>query len=140
MSFYPEIRKEGLTMRNVGDDLIIYDATHRCAHRLNQTSANILLHCDGTLLVKEIASLLPNEVNQLDRENTVWLALEAFAKADLLVGKFEPPKDFNLTRRQLLKKAGVIALSLPIIESIIAPTPAEAGSRFTYTQSYTGWR
>jgi hypothetical protein len=41
-------RRDDLQEQCVGDDLMIYDPTHRIVHILNPTAATIFRLCDGT--------------------------------------------------------------------------------------------
>lgn len=67
-----------------------------------------------------------------EKEATVWVALDDLAKADLLTTLPPSPQDLSLTRRNLIKKAAAVGLALPIIESILAPTPAQGATTFAY--------
>jgi hypothetical protein len=60
----------------------------------------------------------------------VWLALERLDKANLLKTPLEPAgPGKRLSRRELIRGAAVAsALLLPVITSVVAPTPAEAAA------------
>jgi hypothetical protein len=57
----------------------------------------------------------------------VWLALDHLDRAHLLDARPEPPAELaGHSRRDLLRRAGLAAALLPVVASILAPTPAEA--------------
>src|SRR5215472_7014485 len=111
-------------MREVGQELIVYDARHRRAHCLNKAAAPILRASDGTRTVAEIAGVLPQNLGSKERTDLVWLTLQTLSKADLLTVALVPPRGLDRSRRDLLQRAAVIGL-LPVVESIAAP-PAQA--------------
>ena len=124
MSYRPEIRQNELTVREVGQELIVYDARHRRAHCLNKAAAPILQASDGTRTVDEIACVLPDDLGVEERTEFVWLTLRDLSEGDLLTAPFASPRNLDRSRRDLLQKAAVIGL-FPVVESITAP-PAQA--------------
>ena len=50
----------------------------------------------------------------------VWMTLQDLSQADLLTAAIIPPGDLHRTRRNLLQKAAMIGLALPVVESVIA--------------------
>jgi hypothetical protein len=76
-----------------------------------------------------LSALLAAE-HHLGREQAaevMWLALDQLGEVHLLQEKVKrhgPP----ITRRQALKMMGVTAALLPVVASIVAPTPAQASS------------
>jgi hypothetical protein len=124
MPYRPEMRQDELTVREVGQELIVYDARHRRAHRLNKAAAPILQASDGTRTIDEIASILPYDLGAEERSELVQLTLQDLSEADLLAAPFASPRNLDRSRRDLLQKAAVVGL-LPVVESIAAP-PAHA--------------
>jgi len=122
MTYQPEVRRDELTIREVGQELVVYDDRHRRAHRLNKAAASILRASDGTRTVDEIALLLSNDADPKERTELVWMTLQDLSQADLLTAAITPPGDLDRSRRNLLRKAAVIGLALPVLESIIAPS------------------
>jgi hypothetical protein len=120
MSYKPKVRQDELTVREVGQELVVYDARHRRAHCLNKAAAPILQASDGTRTVDEIAGVLPQNLGSKERTDLVWLALQNLSKADLLTAALVPPRGLDRSRRDLLQRAAVIGL-LPVVESIAAP-------------------
>jgi hypothetical protein len=62
-------------------------------------------------------------------EQVVWLALEQLSSYHLLEQRaFLPAGLPRISRREAIRLAGIGAIALPIIVSISAPTPAQAGT------------
>ena len=98
----------------------MYDARHQCAHRLNKAAAPILQASDGTRTVDQIALLLSQDLDIKERSELVWMTLQDLSQADLLTAAIIPPGNSDRTRRNLLHKAAMIGLALPVVESVIA--------------------
>ena len=121
----PRARHDRLVVRELPDEVLVYDLESHEAHCLNSTAALVWHRCDGERTVAEIAAALEPELGEIDEE-VVWLALEELWKRDLLQG--EPEERSGISRATLLKRVGVGAavVSLPAIASLAAPTAAHA--------------
>lgn len=128
----PHARQDRLIVQEIGDETIIYDQQRDHVHRLNQTAASVRRCCDGKHTASDIAARLSGEAGALVPEDVVWLALDRLGKAHLLQERLvRPAEAISITRRQALRKAaqaGGLTLLLPVIQSIVAPTPAMAAS------------
>jgi hypothetical protein len=128
----PEARQEKLWVHAVGDELIVYDRDRHRVHRLNQTAALVWQHCDGSATAAEMAAQLEQELGSPVTEELVWLALERLDRAQLLTERLpRTSDDGRMSRRSAIAKmglAGAVALAIPAVTSIVAPTPAMAGS------------
>ena len=126
----PNSRKEKLVVQVVGDETIIYDEARNHAHRLNHAAALVWQHCDGNHTVADLAAVLQRETDALVTEDVVWLALDRLEKEQLLAEPLVRPADAaKITRRDVLRKAalaGGMTLMIPIVQSMVAPTPAMA--------------
>ena len=89
----PQVRKDGLVVKELPDEMLVYDLERHRAHCLNPTAALVWKRCDGRTSVKEIATLLQKELKTLPGkpgkpgkvdEKLVWLALDRLGKAHLL--------------------------------------------------------
>ena len=119
MPYKPEVRRDELTIREVKDELVVYDGREKRAHRLNKTAAPILQASDGSRTDDQIAALLSDDVDIKDRTGLVWLTLHDLSSAGLLTTTI-PSVNVDRSRRNLLQKAAVIGLTLPVVESIVA--------------------
>ncbi|MBV8737558.1 MAG: PqqD family protein [Alphaproteobacteria bacterium] len=119
MPYKPEVRRDELTIREVQDELVVYDGREKRAHRLNKTAAPILQASDGSRTVDQIAALLSDDMDIKDRTELVWLTLQDLSKVGLLTAAI-PSGHVDRSRRNLLQRAAVIGLTLPVVESIVA--------------------
>jgi hypothetical protein len=125
----PRARREGLIVRQLPDELVVYDLERHQAHRLNRTAALVFDHADGGTTVGAIAGALCRELNVADADRLAWLALDRLDRAHLLDQAPVPPTGLASSgRRDLLRRAGLAAALLPVVSSILAPTAAEAAN------------
>ncbi len=122
----PVARREGLILKELPGELVVYDTTSHEAHCLNAPAALVFKHSDGKTGVKELAKLLRRELGGGADEAWVWLALERLDEAHLLEERPSPPARVP-ARREMLKHFGRAA-ALPVVISLLAPTPAEAAA------------
>ena len=123
----PLARKESLIVQELPDETLVYDRERDKAHCLNRSAALVWKHCDGRKTIREIGQALEAELNTIIDERVIWLALDQLGNRDLLQG---PRKEYigNVSRRQLVRTLGFVAVSIPLITSIVAPVPAQAAS------------
>jgi Coenzyme PQQ synthesis protein D (PqqD) len=124
----PLARKDELIVQELPDELLVYDLVRHKAHCLNKTSAFVWKHCDGKTTVAQTARLLEREFSQLVDDDVVWLALSQLRRFHLLDEAGGGIFTLKVTRRDLVRKYLPLALSLPLIMSIAAPTPAQSAS------------
>ena len=125
----PRARTEGLVIQTLPEEVLVYDRKRDKAHCLNQTAALVWKYCDGKTTVPNIATLLEGELKTgLVDEGIVWYALGQLSKNHLLEESLAPPTALaGMNRRQMVRKLGFAALvAVPLVTSIIAPTPAQA--------------
>ena len=120
----PVARREGLIFRELPDELLVYDTVRHQAHCLNAPAALVFKHSDGKTGVKELAQRLRRELGGSADEAWVWLALERLDQAHLLEEGLSTPAHAP-ARREMLKRFGRAA-ALPVVISLLAPTPAAA--------------
>lgn len=124
----PRARTEGLVVRALPDEVLVYDLERHQAHCLNATAAVVFKHCDGRRSVGQIARILRRELD-LDApadESLVWLSLERLEKARLLEER--EPDLAAPSRRELVRRLALVTATLPVVATILAPTPAEAAA------------
>jgi Coenzyme PQQ synthesis protein D (PqqD) len=127
---FPERRKDDLTVSEMDGEILIYNQRTNKAFCLNDTSARIWKLCDGQRNLSEISRFLEKDLNAVVDEALIWLALEQLQQLDLIKYDIAPPESISgLSRRQALRKIGVAAvITLPLVSSIVAPTPLSAAS------------
>lgn len=124
---FPFARREGLIVEELQHETLVYDLESHKAHSLNATAAVLWRACDGKNSVSDLARIVgaPSDLN--DDEEVVLLGLARLNRASLLVDYH--PEDRSITRRQTLRKiglAGALTIVLPVVHSIVVPTPAQA--------------
>jgi len=126
----PLARKENLVIKETADELLIYDRERDTAHCLNQTAALVWRYCDGKRNVGAITDRISKDLHTPVDENIVWCAVEQLGRDRLLEERLVPPPQIaGLTRRQMIRALGVAAVvAVPVVTSIVAPTPAQAVS------------
>lgn len=117
--------------RQLEDELIIYDSeTHR-AYSLNHTAAAVWKSCDGKTTIAAMVTRLEETLPGIDKR-MLLVTLIGLQKAGLLVkGTFPIDQGSFPSRRDIIRKIGkVAAVALPVITSIVVPTPSMALSCF----------
>jgi hypothetical protein len=115
---------KGLVVRDLREEVVVYDTRSHRAHCLNSTAAFVFRHADGRRTDAEIASLLGPGAD----EELVAEAVEQLAGAGLLEpspGGAEPASSRREVLRQVALGAAVLA---PVVVSLLVPSPAEAAA------------
>ena len=126
----PLARKDGLVIQELPDEVLVYDLERDRAHCLNQTAARVWQSCDGKSSPAKIAQTLSHDANRKVDETIVWLALEQLQRNHLLHQKVTFPSALTgINRRAMIKSLGIAAaITLPLVTSIVAPTPVQAAT------------
>ena len=127
----PRSRTEGLVIRELGSEVLIYDLRDNRVFCLNETSAHVWRACDGTKTVSQLGQSLSETLGSplSESENAVLLALEQLRKEALLVnGENINSKFRGLSRRQAIRVFGAAAVAIPIITTLVVPTAAQAAT------------
>ena len=121
----PRAVTENLIVRELDDETLVYDLDRDKAHCLNRTAALVWKMCDGQTTVDAAARSLETELNTPVNRHIVSLAIRQLQEFSLVEngGKVPP-----VSRRDLVLKYAPVALALPVIMSISAPTPAQAAT------------
>jgi hypothetical protein len=120
----PLARSEGLVIRDLPREVVVYDTERHQAHCLNRTAGLVFRCANGRRTVAEIAALLGPGAD----DGLVRAALDQLAAAALL----EPgptPSSPAPSRREVLRQVGLgAALLAPVVTSLVVPAPAEAAA------------
>jgi len=126
----PKARQDDLLIEEVADELVVYDRQRSRAHSLNRTAALVWRHCDGQRSIADLAALLRAELDPVADEDLVLVAIDRLEAIHLLEEPFGRTADQARTsRRQVVRKVGrvgVLTLLLPVVTTLVAPTPAQA--------------
>jgi hypothetical protein len=121
----PRSRSENLVIRELDDETLVYDMERDEAHCLNQTAALVWEQCDGKTTAAQAARSLQNKLDVSVDADLVWLAVKQLKNFHLVERDGNVP---SVSRRNLVLKYAPLALALPVIMSISAPSPAQAVS------------
>ncbi len=116
--------------RELSGEFLIYEQSSNRAHCLNPAAAEVWKLCDGSRNVGQIRCALQKQAPLPVEESIVWMALRQLERAGLLLNALPASAGKKaLSRRAWARKMGVAAaLALPLVSSIVVPTPAEAVS------------
>jgi hypothetical protein len=120
----PLARRDGLVVKTVGDEVLVYDLERARAHSLDALAAALWRQCDGRRPVAALAAAVRAETGVPVTAAAVEYGLAALGRARLLAGERPVP---GPTRRQVLARIGTAA-AIPLVLSITAPTAAQAQS------------
>lgn len=128
----PQAREEGLVVQELPDEVLVYDLERHKAHCLNQTAALVWKRCDGKRTVRQIAAGLSGELKAPVDGQAVWFAVQQLGKARLLRKRLPlPGNGINLSRRELVSRAGLAAIvAVPVVSTILVPTAQAAATCF----------
>jgi hypothetical protein len=132
----PISRHDDIVTESLGAETIVYDKTSHRAHSLNQTVALVWASADGERSVDQIAEILHRELGIPADRDVVLMALQELAEAELLEKPAETASNL-MTRRQLARKLAMVGASaavVPLVATVLAPTPAMASSIFGQPQ------
>jgi Coenzyme PQQ synthesis protein D (PqqD) len=126
----PRKREQRLVIDEIPDEVLVYDLDRHEAHCLNQTAALVWQQCDGKSTAAQIGQRLTEELRAPFNEDLVWLALRQLEKRHLFEPSIAlPPQFLGMSRRQMIRRLGLAAaVAVPLITSIVAPTPAQAST------------
>ena len=126
----PLARKDGLVVRELPEEVLVYDLDTHKALCLNRTAALVWKCCDGQTGIEGMLRALRTETGEPLTEEVVWLALERLGRDRLLTERVRRPAALaGVSRRDVLKKIGLAAaVTLPVVTAIVAPTTAQAAS------------
>jgi hypothetical protein len=151
-------RTDGLLIEELGDEAIIYDLKRDRVHHLNHTALVVWRRCDGRTPPETIARSIHETTGLPQEPAIITFALEQLHDAELILGsrrvegaavddmptrsQAADADDLNgadaalariqaleLSRRRLLL-LGLSAAAVPLVSSIVAPTPAMAQSLY----------
>ena len=120
----PKCRTKDIIIKQLDDEILIYDLKTHEAICLNEAASAIYKDCDGSLSIEDLCDL--------HGEFETTTALAKFHKADLIEDGFDIPS--LVSRRDALRKItggarlGMAAASIPAMATITVPTAAQAAS------------
>lgn len=120
----PRARRE-LIVNQLAGETLIYDPRSRTAHRLPEIAALVFRHADGETQMAAVVALLTEEAGGEAAAREMLGSVLADLEGK---GLLESVARSGSTRRSFLSRGGQLAAALPVITSIVAPSPAAAVS------------
>jgi len=135
----PEARRDGLVVRDLEDEVLVYDRRRNRAHCLNRTAALVWSYCDGKRSADDIARAIATETRVQINEDLVWIGVEQLSKSHLLRERATLPElKPGLSRREVIRRIGLTAaVALPVVTSIVAPSASQAANCLPSGQTCT---
>jgi hypothetical protein len=133
----PLARKDDLVVEPLEDELLVYDITADKAHCLNAMAALVWQHCDGQTSLSRLVELVEQNLPSPVGVDVTSLALRELSRKGLLTERLPGPTSTLISRRSLIRSLGLAAGSLPLITSIVSPTPAQAATCLSPGQACT---
>jgi len=126
---YPK-QDASIHVEQLGNELCVYNWQRKEVHALNPTAARVWQQCDGHTSLAQLAAMLQADLQlpDIEAQELAWLTLAQLEKAHLLhEDVVKPARRKVLPRREFLR-LGIAAALLPVVHSIMAPTPVAAQS------------
>jgi Coenzyme PQQ synthesis protein D (PqqD) len=125
----PKAKRRDLIVEKAGNELVVYDLERVRAHCLNEAASQIWQLCNGKRTAEQIAARMTID---LDSTSRLIVVRDTIAQLERL-GLVEDADSnvIRMSRRDLARKIGIgiaAGLALPLITSIVAPSPANAAS------------
>jgi hypothetical protein len=130
-------RRSTTHVETLHGELCIYEWTTKTVHALNPAAGRVWEMCDGSTTVDEMIAAVRRDLSAPGAQSIVEHALMQFDRASLLEAGTLAGVGPRLSRRALLRRIGVAA-AIPVVTSIVAPTPLAAQSGHTMTFNFTG--
>ncbi len=125
----PRARQEGLLVRELNDETLVYDLHRHKAHCLNSTAALIWKYCDGQTSESDIARIIEGEQNTPVHSDVIRFGLLQLKRTHLIERQITRSPDGAFSRRDLIKRFGAAAaVGLPLVTSVLAPRAVEAST------------
>jgi hypothetical protein len=127
---FPTAKNKGIVIQEADTDLLIYDLESKKANCLNASAAIIWRHCNGKNGLSRIHTEFEKATRSKVTEEFVQFGIDELRRFKLVETSDSDVKSGPaLSRRAVIKRLGLsIAVALPIVASLVAPTAAHANS------------
>ena len=116
----PRARRDGLLVKPVGDQVVVYDQPRQRLHVLSRTAALVWQYSDGHHAIADLAAAVARDLDAPVDESVILLALQRLGEAHLLEKDLAPAQEVaSVSRREMLQRAAGLATAvlLPTITS-----------------------
>jgi hypothetical protein len=128
----PRVRQIDLLSEELQGERVVYDNSNNKVHRMNATMSWLWNRCDGSRTIDDLISAMQSDTGHGDARDLIIEGLHQLADANLLepgsVDLNTLGSARNMVSRRVAVAAGV-SIAVPILTSILAPTPASAKSQ-----------
>jgi len=125
----PRLRAENLVVKELANEILIYDLDNNKAFCLNETARLILDECDGTKSIDDALKSVNRRLKADLNEELVWLMIEQFKQSNFIAGNYDlPVQTTKISRRKILQTAALMGVALPLVTSLVAPISTHAAS------------
>lgn len=125
----PDLRTRNIVVKELPDELLIYDLDKNKAFCLNKTARLIMDECDGVSTIEEAVKSLNRKLKTNISEEMIWMVIEQLKKADFIEQDYQVPiETTRVTRRKILQSAAALGIALPMITTLVAPMAVNAQS------------
>jgi hypothetical protein len=114
-------------VERVEGELLAFDVRTNRLHCLSPFAATVFESCDGNRSPAQMARSIAGPGSLAERTAAVQVALDELSARGLVECGRPRGEARTLSRRKLLMGLG---LSVPLVATILAPTPAQAGTCF----------
>ena len=131
MAMYPQARREGVLLQEIDGEIIAYNTANEQIYLLNPTTALVFEHLDGATNPEALTSVMVERLGLPADTGLVALALQELRQAGLLEEAAAQPQQTVVTRREVMKRlslTGAMLALMPVVQSVVVPTPAMAQS------------
>jgi len=115
-------------VQRVDNELVVYDEERHKAYHLNETAAIVWEQCDDAASVDDLVQVLAARSALPADEAVAQLAIQELRDAQLIEGSLGAGYDETISRRELAARMAGLAVALPAVVALLAPTPAMAES------------
>lgn len=120
-------RSDRLLVEPMGDEVVVYDQDSDVVHHLNAVTAAVWRLLDGQRDLNDVRIASSPALGVDVPAAAITEAIRLLEEARLLLPEAEGVRaEQGLTRRQMLVRMGLTAAAIPVITTILAPTPAAA--------------
>ncbi len=128
MNQFPLARKDHLVIRDLADEVLIYDLARNKALCLNRTAGAVWKRSNGHNSARQIAQDVSHQLGATINEEAVWTVLGQLGRDQLLEFCVSAPSHaVGVTRREQLKSFGrAAAMGAPLVATLAIPKNALA--------------
>jgi hypothetical protein len=123
---YPVARMTGLTVKHMGNEVVVFDDDTGNVHHLNHVAEVVWRACDGNTDVAGLSRIVARVTNTPDPVPSVELALEQLSSRGLLATNVERANSERRRDRRDALKLLAKAMAIPIVLTLTA-SRARAG-------------